>query len=65
MANIDPLLVWIRMDDSVSAKSLMKVAVLSRYINAKWLARWCLNCIATKHTSVQKKPPDAIDKNND
>ena len=58
MANINTLSVWIHMNDSVRAKTLLKVAFLSRYINAKWLAIWCLNRIATKHTSVQRKPPD-------
>lgn len=58
MANINTLSVWIHMDDSFKAKTILKVAFLSRYINAKCLAIWCLNRIATKHTSVHRKPPD-------
>lgn len=58
MANSNALSVWIRMDDSIKAKTLLKVAFLSRYINAKRLSIWCLNRISTKHTSVQRKPPD-------
>ena len=58
MVNINTLSVWIHMDDSLKAKILLKVAFFSRYINAKRLATWSLNRIATKHTSVQRKPPD-------
>jgi len=58
MASINAMSVWIRMDDSFKAKALLKVAFLSRYINAKRMATWCLNRITTHHTSVQRKPPD-------
>ncbi len=50
--NLDALHVWFCMDETWRAKALIQIAIYSKLINAKWLGKWCINRVATKHMTV-------------